>query len=113
MRALREHLGFVGLVLAMPLMFAGCLAGLLAFLAIAHALAPFAFMGCVGWVLWQILGQGPRERERQQRELKEERQRTNLLIQTHLAAHRLTDTPQNRWHVLQLLSKPAGRGRGR
>jgi len=113
MRALREHLGSVGLVLAMLLMFAGCLAGLLAFLAIAHALAPFAFMGCMGWVLWQILGQGPRERERQQRELKEERQRTNLLIQTHLAAHRLTDTPQNRWHVLQLLSKPAGRGRGR
>jgi len=113
MRALREHLGFVGLVLAMPLMFAGCLAGLLAFLAIAHALAPFAFMGGLGWFLWQVLGQGPREREQRRQAIQEEKQRTNLLIQTHLAAHRLMDTPQNRAHVLQLLSKPASRGRGR
>ena len=113
MRALREHLGFVGLLLVPPLVFAGCLAGLIAFLAVVHAMAPFFFMGFMGWMLWQIVGRKPLERERQQRELKEERQRTNLLIQTHLAAHRLMDTPQNRWHVLQLLSKPAGRGRGR
>ena len=73
----------------------------------------FIAMGFIGWFLWQIVGHGPRERERRQRELKEETQRTNLLIQTHMAAHRLMDTPQNRAHVLQLLSKPATRGRRR
>ena len=113
MKALKENLGFAGLLLVGPLVFAGCLAGLIAFLAVVHAMAPFIAMGFIGWFLWQIVGHGPRQRERRQRELKEETQRTNLLIQTHMAAHRLMDTPQNRAHVLQLLSKPATRGRRR
>ena len=113
MKALKEHLGFAGLLLVGPLVFAGCLAGLIAFLAVVHAMAPFFFMGFMGWILWQIVGHGPRERERRQQELKEATQRTNLLIQTHLAAHRLMDTPQNRAHVLQLLGQSASRGRGR
>lgn len=113
MKALREHLSFVGLLAVGPLVAAGFFAAFLAILAIAHALMPFVFMGFMGWFLWQILGHGPRERERRREAIKEEQQRTHLLIQSYLAAHRLQDTPQNRWHVLQLLSKPDARRSGR
>lgn len=112
MSSIRVGLNFIGLLAAGPLVLGGCLAGLIAFLAVAHAMAPFFFMGGIGWFLWKVLGQTPRERERHQQALKEEQQRMDVLITTHLAAHRLMDTPQNRWHVLQLLSRPGSR-RGR
>lgn len=109
MKAIRDHLELVGLLAMGPLLFAGCLAGLIAFLAAAHAMAPFVFMGAVGYFLLQAFGRSQDARTQHRQKVKEGQRRVQLMIQAHMAAHGMVDTPQNRTHVLQLLCRPAKR----
>lgn len=109
MKAIRETLGFAGLVVMGPLIFAGALAGLVAFLAALQAMAPFVFLGAMGCFLWQVLVRSPKDRENWRRQREEEQQRVHLLIQSHLAAHGMVDNHENRVAALDLLCRPAKR----
>jgi len=110
--AIREALHVVALLLGPPLVFAGCLAALVLFLGIVQVIGPIVFFGGLSWVSWRMLTRSPAQRAAHRRAIDAEKARMHVLIHSHMAAHRLVDTPQNRWHVLQLLSRPGSR-RGR
>lgn len=64
------------------------------------------------WLLWEYTR--PRSNRIARRKAAQARHlRTQQLVQLHLTAHKLPDTPINREQVLQALCKPVRAGRGR
>jgi len=54
------------------------------------------------WFLWETFRDDPGRRSRQQQEV----DRVEHLIDLHLLAHKLPNTPANRWRVLDGLCQP-------
>lgn len=76
------------------------------------AIAPVVGMVLMpGYFLWEVLGKGRRERQRDRARAEASRQRVDQLIQVHLVAHGMADTPINRAQVLDQLACPARRSR--
>lgn len=65
-----------------------------------------------GYVIWEIM-RHPSRKEEERREREKEERKVEALIQYHLIAHKLTDTPANRARVLAGLCRPAARRRPR
>ena len=102
-----------GVLFVPPLVFAAGLAGLIAFLTVLHFVGPPLFVGGLMWVAVAIAMPSAEKKAQGLRPSDEARQRIGLLIQSHLVAHQLPNTPENRTYVLNLLNKPAPRGRRR
>lgn len=99
MKTLRR-IGAVLLVLGSPVL-------VVATMAIAPAVG---LIWWPAWFLWE-LARHPRTKRNERRRIESQRRRVEELIQMHLIAHRLADTKENRWRVLQGLSTPQPRRR--
>jgi hypothetical protein len=112
-QVLRDYFGWGKWAVLLPLVSAAGLAAIFIVVAALHFLGPFLFIGGLGWLLWKGLTQSPEQKAEATRKIEESRRRIYVLIQSHLATHQLPNTPENRLYVLNLLSKPAPRGRRR
>jgi hypothetical protein len=97
------------LAVLLPLVSVAGFAAIFIVVAALHFLSPFLFIGGLGWLLWKGLTQSPEQKAEASRKIEESRRRIYVLIQSHLAAHQLPNTPENRSYVLNLLCKPAPR----
>jgi hypothetical protein len=64
------------------------------------------------YLVWEIM-RHPSKKEAERRERQKEERKAEALIQYHLIAHKLADTPANRARVLAGLCRPAARRRPR
>ena len=64
------------------------------------------------YLVWEIM-RHPSKKQAEQREREKEERRAEALIQYHLIAHKLANTPANRARVLAGLCRPAARRRPR
>jgi hypothetical protein len=65
-----------------------------------------------GYLIWEIM-RHPSKKQAERREREKEERKAEALIQYHLIAHKLADTPANRARVLAGLCRPAARRRPR
>lgn len=86
--------------------------GGLAVMLLAVLVAPL--LGVIWWPLWLLwdYSRPNSERAARRRRVMAERARVEQLIQMHMTAHKLPDTPINRERVLQALCRPAKVRRG-
>lgn len=74
------------------------------------AAAPFLGAALLtGYSLWEILGRNARERQQERKRVLQARREADQVIQLHLVAHRLPDTPLNRARVLHGLARGSKR----
>lgn len=74
------------------------------------AIAPFLGAALLtGYSLWEITGRNARERKQERQRVLQARQQADQIIQLHLVAHRLPDTPLNRARVLHGLARGSKR----
>ncbi len=64
------------------------------------------------YLIWEIM-RHPSKKQAERREREKEERKAEALIQYHLIAHKLADTPANRARVLAGLCRPAARRRPR
>lgn len=87
----------------------------LAPIAALYLLAILPIFGTVllpGYLIWELM-RHPSKKEQERRQREKEERKTENLIQFHLIAHKLADTPANRARVLAGLCRPAARRRRR